>query len=678
MRFVHGLRTLAYVSIACLILVAGVIGQPVAQAEPQYEATVVLTNIVSDANGVTLSGTVTSTGTDPLYQVQVMLWRDPTPLTTPDQLDEALKADPDLDTGDRIQTDDSPTIVRSGTDTFDPGESAGFTVSATWDEMDINADGVYLVGVHVRATSVSWGSLVTIGRGRTLVTVANATTAQVATVVMLTSEPSLLHDDVFIDDHLADELQGRLAALLDLARQPGVSWVIDPALIDEVSHMADGYEVLATVLQPDTTAPTNPPGETVTTPGTGKAQAATWLAAFRTLNQAQGYRMPWGNPDLALGASTGADLVSPSQSADLPMNDLEDLPLVVHANNGQADGPFLDSIAPLQPDIVLADSGSSGFIPSGVLLKTLPVPFPGGPGPDANTFLQQIQRIVAEDATSGVTIRVISTEEDAELASQPVPPWVSPILLGAIQPHIDFTADLSHGTAAGSLSASALDGVRSVETNLAAYSSLISNPAAASSLLAPSMARLASQSWGGDDASGAYCHGVNQWISSILAQVSLTATPEVSLTSRTTPFPVTVINKLDVPVSVRVSSQTVPVGHAPATIIIPLTDVEVIQPGDKIPVILSPTVTRDGDADVIVTLTTQDGYVLDSSATVRLHASSSSWMGWVVVGAAAILFMVGTFLRVRAKSRTNPAPAGPELGQNPDSRPAGNSEESHD
>jgi len=640
-----------YIAVACLIMVGAIVGRPIAHADPQYDAEIVFTGINTDENGVTLSGTVTSTGTDPLYRVQVVLWRDRTPLNSRDQLDGALAADPDADTGDRIDTDDAATVVCSGTTSFDPGESADFTVTATWDEMDIHADGVYLVGVHVRAASVSWGSPVTIGRGRTLVTVANNTSASVATVVMLTSAPSLIHDDIFIDDHLADELAGRLGTLLDLAHQPGISWVVDPALIDEVSQMAKGYEVLAPAGPPDQTAP--PSGATV--PGTGSKQAAEWLNSFTTLNKGQGYRLPWGNPDLVFGASNGMDLVSPSQSTNLPMNDLQDLPLVVRSGNGEADDSFLTSIADLQPDIVLADAGTDAVLPHGVLLATLPVPFPGGPGPDADTPLQHQQRTLAEDAT-GTTIRVISTEDDAAQAAQPAPAWVTPVLLGAIQAQTDWTPDLSRGTPEGVLTAAELDGIEDVQSTAAAYASLISDTKSADAQTGPAMARLTSLSWAGDAPATAYSQAVDQWISSIMDGVSLTASTEVSLSSRKTPFPVTVVNKLDVPVSVRISAQAIPAGQSPANLTIPTTEVQTIQPGDKVPVILSPTVTREGDADVILTLTTGDGYILGSSATVRIHASSASWMAWLVVGTAVVLFIVGTFLRVRAKSRTKPAP----------------------
>ena len=645
-----------------LCLVCLMILIPAAHAEAQYEATVVFTDISTTSDGVTLTGTMTNTGTDPLYLVQAVFWRDRTPLTTHDQLSESLAADPDLDTGDRMSAGQSIDVICSGTATFDPGESADFTVSATWDDMRITSDGVYLVGVHIRAASASWSSRVTIGRGRTLVTVANSTHASAATVVMLTSAPSLLHDDIFIDDHLADELTGRLGTLLTLARTPGVSWVIDPALIDEVSRMSQGYEVLTEptdqtstnprtpTASPDTT-PSGAPGTPDTTPGTGQTIATNWLAAFRTLSLTQGYRLPWGNPDLALAAASGADLVSPSQDENLPMYNLDSLPLVVRANNGQVDDAFLAAIAPLEPDIVLADAESNAVLPHGVLLATLPVPFPGGPGPDADTPLQQQQRALAEDATNPHTIRVISTEEDAELASYPAPAWVTPILLSSIQVQDEWSSSLSHGTPAGTLTPAALDAVRQTQSTIATYGSLITDPASASQLTATAMARLASGSWADDAHAAVYCEKVSQWVESIMDGVTLTATPEVSLTSHTASFPVTVTNKLDVPVTVRIITDTVPTGHSPANLTVPASDVTVIQPGDKIPILLSPTVVRDGDADVLLTLTTGDGYVLSSSATVHLHASSSSWMGWSVVGAAAILFVVGTFLRVRAKSR---------------------------
>ena len=80
----------------------------------------------------------------------------------------------------------------------------------------------------------------------------------------LTTAPSRAGDDVFLDDHLAAEVaaRGRLTRLLDAAEgaPSAVSWVVDPALLQSLQDMTDGY----VVRRPDGT----------TAPGTGEADAA--------------------------------------------------------------------------------------------------------------------------------------------------------------------------------------------------------------------------------------------------------------------------------------------------------------------------------------------------------------------------------------------------------------------
>ena len=635
-------RTSAWI-VRCLLVICvaltAVGWAPAAQAV-QYQATVTLTAVTTDAAGVTLSGTVLNTGTDALYRAQVVLWRDRTPLTTQDQLDTALATDPMSDTGDRINQDGSVTVICSGTNTFASGATAAFTVSASWADLGLTSDAVYLVGVHVRGADVSWGSLVTIGRGRTLVTVANTTQATTATVVMLTSAPSLLHDNVFVDDHLADELSGRLSTLLALARQPGASWAIDPALFHEISVMAQGYSVT---------------DGTTSTEGKGQAQAAAWLAAFKSLDSTQGYRLPWGNPDLALGASTNSTaMLTTAQAAEQDNPTLDALPLLVRPGNGQADDAFLTYISPLQPAIVLAQASANAMLPSGLLLNTVPTAFLGGPGPDVDTPLQQTQRAIAEDAITGSTvIRVVDTVADASLAGQPWPDWVTPVPLSAVGATLSWDPDMSAGPASGPLTEATLNTIGPIQSVVSTYASLTGDQDGATRLARLAQASILSQSWAGDDAAQAYAGTVQQWLGSLLNQVSLTATTEVTLASHTTSFPVTVTNKLSVPVSVRLSTTVTPVGTSMAIVTVPTTDVVTIQPGDRLPIILSPTVVREGDANAVVRLTTPDGLPLGPQASVKIHAQGSSWMIFAVFAAAVILLMAGTFLRVKNRQKYN-------------------------
>ena len=75
--------------------------------------------------------------------------------------------------------------------------------------------------------------------------------------------------NLFRTDDLSGQLAGRLENLLDAAAQPGMSWLIDPALLDEVRDMADGYQVV---------------DGSGTAPGTGAEVAAAWLLAFAKLD----------------------------------------------------------------------------------------------------------------------------------------------------------------------------------------------------------------------------------------------------------------------------------------------------------------------------------------------------------------------------------------------------------
>ena len=621
----------------CLVVLGGGIAVPSAQAV-QYGASVVFTSVVADAEGVTLSGTVTNTGTDPLYKAQVILWRDSDTINTPQALQAVMALDPQADTGDRMLTKAADSVIVSGNNTFQPGQTADFTVTASWAGMGITADGAYLVGVHVRASSVSWGTLVTVGRGRTLVTLAQTKTASSAVVVMLTSAPSLIHDNVFLDDHLASELTGRLSTLLKLAQQPGVTWAIDPALYNEISVMAKGYQVMQ---------------GTDLVAGTGQAAASQWLAAFRSLNQANGYRLPWGNPDLALGlATSNADLITTSQAAEAANPQLDKLPLLVRPGNGLADDAFLSYIAPLQPTVVLAQAGADATLAHGVLLDTMPTAFPAGIGPAGDdAVVQQEQMTWVDDLVSpDPVIRVIDTAADADLASQTMPSWVNLVPLSSIPTTTSWTTELSTGQAAGPLTTSMTGPLASVQTAVASYSSLVADPKATAAQMDQTQVAILSQSWSDDTAATQYATAVGQWLTSILDDVTLSAAPDVTLTSRTSSFPVTVSNGLSVPVYIRITAQSVPDDSSPATLTIPATEVVTVKPADKLSLTVTPTVVREGDADIVLQLTTQDGLAFNPPVTVHVHANISAWMGWIVVGSAFVLFVVGTVLRVKTKS----------------------------
>ena len=614
------------------VLLGGV-GVPLAQAAVSYEVEIAFTSVVADATGITLAGTATSTGTDSLYKVQVVMWGDSDAITTEDTLQAVLALDPESDPGDRVAANTATAIIVSGTTAFVPGQTADFTVSATWADLGVTADGAYLVGVHVRASAESWGPLVTIGHGRTLVTRSSATHSQ-ATLVMLASAPSLVHDDVFVDDHLAAELAGRLATLTELARRPGVSWAIDPALYHEITVMSEGYQVIQD-------------GELVE--GSGQALAIVWLSQYAQLDQPAGYRLPWGNPDLAAAAGlSDASAISNTQTAIAANPQLARLPLLVRPANGEVDQSFLNYIEPLHPAVVLAQARTHATWGRAVLLDTYPVAYPAGiDGEGADAELQRLQRAWAEDLLDpDVAIRVISDPSEAALASQPIPPWANAVLLNSVRPTTPWTSDLSYASTAG---------VRDLVTPAAAanqaistYAALIDDTKMANSLVAPQMAALASQSATNETAT-AYGQAVADWVGTITSSVSIIASPEVTLTDRTSVFPVTVVNNLSVPVRVQINPIE-PDRTYISNVNLSGSEVVTVQPHDKLTITISTTVLREGEAEAQLQLATADGQAVNQPVTVHIKASFTAWMGWMVVGSAVVLFAVGTIVRVKTKS----------------------------
>ena len=112
-------------------------------------------------------------------------------------------------------------------------------------------------------------------------------------VIYLVSKPHQLFDGTFLTDQLASDLlpTGSLGKVLEKKRIEPRTWIIDPALLDEVAAMANGYQ-----LQDDA----EPAGEQV---------AKEWLT--RLLLATSGDRviaLPYGNPDIAL-----AKKIAPSE-----------------------------------------------------------------------------------------------------------------------------------------------------------------------------------------------------------------------------------------------------------------------------------------------------------------------------------------------------------------------------
>ena len=107
-----------------------------------------------------------------------------------------------------------------------------------------------------------------------------------ALVVPLRHRPTQLGGQNFANDSLAQSMapNGPLGRLLALGQTRKVTWLVDPAMLDEARRIADGYVVVGDGGQ--------------TAPGTGQKVVAAWLKEFEDsrIRGAQVVLLPYGDP----------------------------------------------------------------------------------------------------------------------------------------------------------------------------------------------------------------------------------------------------------------------------------------------------------------------------------------------------------------------------------------------
>jgi len=601
---------------------------PIAQAADTGQVT--LTSVTQTDADVHLVGSVSNSG-QPLYQAGIAVWVDTTPRTTAAGLATALASDR-LGASGQALTQSATTYLSlsSGASTFAADASGDFNFTATWADLGLSADGVYLVGVELRGATSRYGTVATVARSRALVTLATTRATTAVTLVALTSAPSWLYGDVFADDHLAGELTGRLSALVSLADQAPTNWAIDPSLEQAVRTMANGYQVLVN-------------GQLVD--GTGQDAAKAWLTRLDQLDRNRGYYLPWGNPDFAAAQAAGDTTLFDALAGVV---NFDPLPTLIRADNGLGDPAWLDYVSTVKPDVVLAGANQSGRLAHGQLIATLPVAFPGGPDGDASPD-QVHQRRLAEDFVNGTTVRWITTEAEAALAAQPEPAWCQPIDLGSINLTVPFDPANLLGSAVGPLTAATAANVQPLLSASATLGALLKDPDTIDANTRMQQVNTWSQDWPDDAAATGYAQAVTGWLADQLGRVALHVSGPVTLTSRTTAFPVDITNGLDRPIYVEVSATS----SIDTVMTFATTDAIMIGPGDTLPASLSPRVLRDGTVTATVTLSTPDGRAFGAVQSIEVTANQSAWLGWTVIIVAAALFVAGTLLRVRTARRKN-------------------------
>ncbi|TMS00392.1 DUF6049 family protein [Nonomuraea basaltis] len=203
------------------------------------------------------------------------------------------------------QTDQNPaTLPQTPSDSsamdlqpLAPGDQASWEFTATPIQMGMRTFGVYPIAVDVSQYRVS------LAAQRTYLTYAPSTEPKpplnkLAVALPVIDQPHRATDDaVFVDDKLSQSItgKGRLADLARIAQAApkSVTWLVDPALLDDVNTMSGKYTVKTKDGAQEKPA---------------NAEAGQWLTTMRTaLAASPVVAVPYADPDVAALAHQGLD-----------------------------------------------------------------------------------------------------------------------------------------------------------------------------------------------------------------------------------------------------------------------------------------------------------------------------------------------------------------------------------
>ncbi|SJN28472.1 hypothetical protein FM114_06190 [Luteococcus japonicus LSP_Lj1] len=659
-----------------------------ASAEDVPTLSVVLSQVTpvspSATDTVTLQGSVTNTSSKPVTNVQVHLWRSSDAVTDGEVLTEVLASDPANPVGRRMLQPENifnitdvgaqpsqafPSTKASPKKTFAPGESADFTVRAPVqgaNGLGFATPGAYLVGIQVRGIPED-GQNQTLGRARSLVVFAPEASrphSSVATVALLSSRPSRTGDGVFADDHLAGELTGRLRQLVTLARQPGVTALVDPALVDAVTDMADGYRVTGS------TSPTTQGQQAAEDFLTQLGPVVSGGAAYRTLQ---------GGIDVQLAVDSGhPELVELAAATPPTGHLLAKLPLAVVPADLKLGDNARNVLDGIKPALVLAENAASGTAVqrwSDDAESALVVPrtsiHDGGPGPDPTRSAPQLagrlQATQFVQARPMVSLVSTSAQASAELVDAP---WRTrtplPALVAASGTTERFVASPQP---AHREDRSWLDEVKSGRADLTAWGELVAKGNDAERLTQQVLPQALSTSWRGDRAAALrWLVASRSQVGSVLTsnKVNLHVVSKFVTSSSNQEVPVTISNGLPDPVHVRIAFDS----ENPQRINVADTDVLTVGPGDSETVKVRVSTHANGEVGVQARLTTPTGRAIGTPRNLTITATQAGRVGWIIIIASGVVFLAGTAMRIRQVQRERRGSANVAGTTGPMTRPA--------
>ena len=655
---------------------------PSGTASPQDELAVHLTSqlplVPAPGETLRIRGYVENTTATPVADVSVRLRLSPTPVRSRSEIDQILAGEAGR-TGISVNSTLTALVPELA-----PGARTSFTLSVPLDDLGLStvAPQVVVLGVESIGDVPGDGSVARqTGFTRSFLPwfpdPDQVEPTRVTLLFPLTTAPSRDGSGVFLDDHLGTEVAsgGRLRRLLEAAAAApaAVAWVVDPALLESLQDMTDGYEVRST--------------DGTTVAGEHSGDATAWLALLKSLVvnarvTASAYAVPDVvalhrsdlDLDIALATTTASDL--PEEVLGVPVDRGLAWPINALADDGTLDalrasgarGVVLSAASfPPSPAVTYTPSGSIDLAGGGSPLRAaLADPtvsrLVAAPRqrPDVALVDPVVRRQTAIAAIAMTTLELPTTARalviapdlwwrvDAtstrDLVDTLTSPWSKPQSIAALlaSPASDVPrarVDYPASAQAAELSAPYLASVRSTRGDLASLRSVAPDDGAgATAGLETALTRTESGAWRRDRAGGrALLGSVASTIDEQSSAVQVLSRAPVSLPGESGVIPVTVANDLDRPARVGLRLTGTPRVRFEADDIEAVT----IAPGQKQTFEVQARVLGTGPVSVQIALLTPEGQIFGTPATteVRSAAYARAAQG-VVLGLFGILVLL--------------------------------------
>ncbi|MEV4750381.1 DUF6049 family protein [Streptosporangium sp. NPDC049248] len=537
---------------------------------------------------------------------------------------------------------------------------------------------------------------------RTLVTYMPRETRVVRTrlamVLPIVDQPRRSGDGVFADEGLPAAMAPgkRLGDLLKIAQDTssakGLTWVVDPALLDDARAMGGPHAVRSknrTQQRPATPA------------------AAQWLSDFReAVADHPVMATPYGDPDVAALAHNGVDNAAATginaariigretlgrdviTNVNWPLGGLIDYDGLDLLATGGVDTVLLNvlNLPPAAPPVTTPDASATlesvngpvtALVADARLSETVgaDTSAPGSALMNRQRFIAETAMISAEPVNTARTVIAVPHrrwDPDPKYVTNLIEtatglPWLLPVGLDAVKrgkgaptPRADLTYTDQNRRA--ELPKQYLTGVKKV----GARADLTAAITTAQDLDVFDLAllRLTSSAWRGRTAAAApYVQQVAEAIDSRIAMVSITGSEQSrlrTLAGSNGDVPISVRNELSGEAS-RVAVRLRVTSDQPKLLKIePYVDQLMILGGQSQTIRIPMTSTASGQTTVTVQLTTDDGRKYGKPVELTVRTTGYTGVALVIVGAALVVMLAAVVLRVlRRRGGRRPAAAPP-------------------